>query len=417
MGVVVRSNVGGTGFLGLRIYWRGRDEYVGTKLRDDGPSGRQRARLETKARQIEERLEDGQELHEALQAVLGDCPPRLIPRPAMEPKRIEIGDHVEDWIKAIRETERKSYWRKGTGYARNVILPIVGKHTLLADINRASVRSLHDAVSRRRHRGKVITARTGRNIMMYAHAILIDAMERYGIPVEDPWPAKLRWSKGKGAAAQRPGGDADPDPFTEKERDAILAWYREKRPRWFLWMAFLFMAGTRPSEAAALRESDVDLETGDVRINKSRDEGEENAPKTRLSKRRFRMLPELRDLINEVRPRMIKRKPDAYFFTGLHGEPVYTRDFAEDHGFYDCLTALKIRTRRLYCSRDTSISLQLTRGANPWGVAKYHGTSVDIIERSYGAFIPEHGIDPVFLKDANRNPDRKKIAESSPNAS
>jgi hypothetical protein len=47
MGVQVSKNR--HGYLALRIFWRGRDEWIGTKLRDDGEGGRARRRLEAKA--------------------------------------------------------------------------------------------------------------------------------------------------------------------------------------------------------------------------------------------------------------------------------------------------------------------------------------------------------------------------------
>jgi integrase len=67
---------------------------------------------------------------------------------------------------------------------------------------------------------------------------------------------------------------AEPDPFEAKERDRILECYRENNRSWFAFLYFQFWVGTRPSEAIALREADVDLESGMVGVSKSRDEGE-----------------------------------------------------------------------------------------------------------------------------------------------
>jgi hypothetical protein len=59
------------------------------------------------------------------------------------------------------------------------------------------------------------------------------------------------------------------------------------------------------------------------------------------------------------------------------------------------------------CSRDESRSnsersLELTQGANPFGVAKYHGTSLQMIESNYGPYIPESGLDPALLRALQR---------------
>jgi integrase len=62
-----------------------------------------------------------------------------------------------------------------------------------------------------------------------------------------------------------------PDPFTEEERDTILAFFRDQRPRWYPLVATLFWSGMRPGELAALRIADVDLERRKISITKSRD--------------------------------------------------------------------------------------------------------------------------------------------------
>jgi hypothetical protein len=91
-----------------------------------------------------------------------------------------------------------------------------------------------------------------------------------------------------------------------------------------------------------------------------------------------------------------------------------------DHGFYDTLRRLGIRQRVFYCTRDTSISWQLTQDANPWGVAKYHGMSLQMIERHYGKYIPDRGLDPAIieaLERQNRNLDRNLLAKAAPESS
>jgi integrase len=70
-----------------------------------------------------------------------------------------------------------------------------------------------------------------------------------------------------------------------EERDAILEYFRTKKPAWFPLVYALFFTGARPGELAALRICDVDLERGTISITKSRDEHAEAAPKTEKSRR------------------------------------------------------------------------------------------------------------------------------------
>ena len=95
-------------------------------------------------------------------------------------------------------------------------------------------------------------------------------------------------------------------------------------------------------------------------------------------------------------------RPDDYFFTAPNGGPVYARDWPKAYGFYDVVRRLNSRQRKFYCTRHTSISWRHPQGANPFGVAKYHGTSLQMIEANYGKFIPDSGLDPAILRALNR---------------
>ena len=256
-----------------------------------------------------------------------------------------------------------------------------------------------------------IKVKTARNILTtYFRSLIVEAMERHGVPANDPFPTKLRWPKPKGRALL---SSDEPDPFEAAERDEILEWYRLHNRFWYPFVYFQFWVGTRPSEAIALRESDVDLERGSVRITKSRDEGEENEPKTKKSRRTIRLYPHVIGTLRAYRPERMHPKPEDYFFTGPNGGPVYARDWPTDYGFYDVLRRLTVRQRKLYCTRHTSISWQLTQGANPFGVAKYHGTSLHMIESNYGKFIPESGLDPALLRALSRSLDDEKAAANA----
>jgi integrase len=143
-------------------------------------------------------------------------------------------------------------------------------------------------------------------------------MERHGVPAIDPFPANLRWPKEDtlvGVIASD-----EPDPFEAKERDRILEWYRQHKPYWYPFLQF--WTGCRPSETAALREADVDLKEGTVRINKSRDEGEDNEPKTRGSKRMIKLYPNVIDVLVSGRAARMHPKPDDFFFTGPESAPL-----------------------------------------------------------------------------------------------
>ena len=84
----------------------------------------------------------------------------------------------------------------------------------------------------------------------------------------------------------------EPDPYTEQERNKILAYYRTNRSySAYEFVHFRFYTGTRPREAVALKWGSVDLLGGNAMISLSRHLGEENATKTRASRRTVTLLP------------------------------------------------------------------------------------------------------------------------------
>jgi integrase len=123
----------------------------------------------------------------------------------------------------------------------------------------------------------------------------------------------------------------EPDPFTETERDSILAFYKDKRPYWsYAFVFFRFYTGTRPSEAAALRWGNVDLLNAKATIEWSRTLGEENATKTEASARTFSLLTNVVDLLDTLRPQHAEAVD--YVFTDDKGKPLDQNEFGRNFG-------------------------------------------------------------------------------------
>jgi integrase len=68
-----------------------------------------------------------------------------------------------------------------------------------------------------------------------------------------------------------------PDPFTEAERDSLIAAFGKKSAFYVPFVHTLFWTGARPSELLALRWGDVDLRSGFISVSKSRYMDEENS--------------------------------------------------------------------------------------------------------------------------------------------
>jgi integrase len=215
-----------------------------------------------------------------------------------------------------------------------------------------------------------------------------DAKKLDGLKMDDPFNT-IEWPKVP---------LVKPDPFTEEDRDKILAHYRqrvsEKKMRFndYAFLYTLFWSGMRPSEATALRWGDVDLAAGRAEITKSRHLGMESAPKTRASQRTISLLPTVVELLGFLKP--LNAIETDYVFCEATGKPIDASEWRKRH-WSKALRAKEIRPRKFYATRHTYISVALSHGVNIKWIAEQCGTSVEMIERNYGRFIRSDGDAPL----------------------
>jgi integrase len=117
----------------------------------------------------------------------------------------------------------------------------------------------------------------------------------------------------------------DPDPFTEDERDKILAYFKQKIPHYYPFVLTQFLTGMRPSEALALRWSDIDLEQREIYISKSRYIDDGAATKTAGSIRVIKLVQhvgeQLQQLFNST-PRRLDDDGQEHVFLNEDGKPI-----------------------------------------------------------------------------------------------
>jgi integrase len=389
MSVTVKANRHGT--LAFRIRRHGSDISIGTKLADDGMRGRNRRLAETRATLLEEDLRNGVPLYKPCLNRLGACPARLFPPTEYgDLTALTIRGYYDEWIK--RQTPpmvKRSRVEKYRQYFAGIILPAIGNIPLNA-LTTQALKDFQAQLFQRRVRGRHVRVKTVRNIIDgYLRALYRDAREQLedkGLLLGDPF-SRLRWPKEVKEA---------PDPFTEEERDKILAFYREKRPRWYPFVATLFWTGMRPGELAALRVSDVDLERGKISITKSRDAGEEGPPKTAKSRRDITVLPNLLAILKTVSHPENCAPQTTYFFRNPDGGPITTKEWPKKSWGPVLRKKIGVRYRKFYAARHTFISWALSNGMNVKAIAEYVGTSLEMIERSYGKYIGSNGLDPLL---------------------
>jgi integrase len=316
-------------------------------------------------------------------------------RTKAEPKTIR--QYYKDWkVDKVPPFVKKSRGRKYRSHFNAHILPFHGdRYMHLYDV--AQIREIRTELIEKRR----LSVKTAKNIIdATLRAFFRDATADKVIdktPFDD-LPEKW-WPK----VIKRPI-----DPFTEKERDEILAYFEAKYfhnnkggwPQGFVFLYVQFWVGTRPSEITGRRWRDYDPRTGKLSIPSSRAEGEEGTTKTRKSDRTIELLPPIRKYLKQIKP--IQARPDDYIFTNRVGKPIDQKEFAERH-FWPALTALSVRHRDFYATRDTFISVMLSHNENSKRIAEYCGTSLGRIEENYGKWIGSNqAFGQAALKAANK---------------
>jgi len=153
---------------------------------------------------------------------------------------------------------------------------------------------------------------------------------------------------------------------------------------------FRFFTGLRPSEQIALVLTDLDLENGIISINKARVFGVDRCKTKTGEDRRVQLCPRAlrvlkRQLALRERLRAAGNLHHDHVFVHATGEPI--RDLqVTTIRWRKTLRSLKVRYRRPYTARHSSVSWNLMLGKNVLWVAKQHGHSTITMLRTYAAW-------------------------------
>jgi len=245
---------------------------------------------------------------------------------------------------------------------------------------------------------RTLSVKTVRNILLGSFgALLRDAAHIDEIPIKPNLFSGVQWPRGI-----VPG----PEPYEPAERDRILAWFKGKRfglhagrpgatnrtrlhPPYHAFLHTLFWTGMRPSEAAGLHWEDIDLNAATVRILRSRHLGQERATKTPAAARIVELLPHTVEILRTIQP--LNVVPNTPVFTNLEGRPIEPKALSTH--WYHCLRALGLPIRGLYATKDTYVSLAMSRGVDPVWLQEQTGVRFETLRRHYGRWMRSEGAD------------------------
>jgi integrase len=211
---------------------------------------------------------------------------------------------------------------------------------------------------------------------------------RYGImqALRQTLAAAVRWGWMRRNPAVLAGPNPQPpprtpDPFTLAEVDAIAD---ELGPLYGPLVRFAAATGLRPQEWAALERRDVDRPGRVVNVRRTVADGVvRELAKTDASRRQVPLSARALAALDILPPRL----DTLLLFPAVGGGPLNLDNWRQRE-WAPALEAAGVRKRRIYDLRSTYISNALHTGVlSVFEVAKVAGTSVQMIERHYGALL------------------------------
>lgn len=153
--------------------------------------------------------------------------------------------------------------------------------------------------------------------------------------------------------------------------------------------------GLRPEEWTALEWRDVDLEARVVMVRRTftEENGLVEYGKTDNSRRRVPLRALVVDYLRE------NRRAHGLVLPSAHGRHIRIRNFRRRE-WYDALEAAGVQKRRPYAMRHTYAAWSLAAGVNAYTLARRMGTSVEMIDRTYGHLVRDADEHEAGLLDA-----------------
>lgn len=405
MGCTVAANR--HGYLALRLYWRARESWEGTKL-EDTPDNRARVTKIATAVAAEIAVESftperylhyfpGGNRSVAIRAELGMR--AEADRKAAGPTLREYG---AEWLpRQAVPVQRKTYYRKAASHLKALYRVPVGAKLLgdipLRDLTTGMLADVRTSLLMQRKRKRdgqetkeTLKLKTVKNIMKGTLGALLSAAVADNHRPANPL-RQLKWKKTPPKRIT---------PLSDLERDCVLEFFADKKSIYLPFLSTLLLTGMRIGEVSALRWGDVDLARGKLDITKSRTMGEDNPPKTEGSVRAIDMLPEVVSALAAAAP--LVRETEGFVFCGRDGGPLNTQNFYQRH-WLPALAKLKLAPRTLYQCRHTFLTVALSNGMNLKFAAQYCGTSVAMIEKHYARWIVPAGDQMSLIRGGSRN--------------
>lgn len=327
-------------------------------------------------------------------ARLAEGGPLILDSPATVPTFKAVAEAWLAWYPALYALREPTQVNRAH-FVNVHLIPFFGSR-LITDVTRASVQ---DFIAAKRAtggstRGKALADSTLKVNLPCLRLILDYAVEKGWLP-SNPMRGVRLW---------RPTPQAvEPDPFTQRELQAILTAAESLAPAFALMLRAWAQSGMRSGEIRGLQRGDLDPATGNVVIQRTRSGKRVGPPKTGRSRReatltypvcedtaawRAGATAEARSVMSGL-AKVAPLEPTVPLF-GSPNNPMTPMDEAELHRLWGrVLTRAKVRPRPPEVLRHTCISILLSRGAPLLQVAQQTGHSPVVLLKFYAKWLPQ----------------------------
>lgn len=225
-----------------------------------------------------------------------------------------------------------------------------------------------------------LTPDTAKRLLTQLNACFKWAIEKRLVSEPSPF-------NGLSAKANRLKKTSDSDeinPFTANERDRIIQCFESepKHSHFCLYVRFCFFTGCRPSEAIALRWSDVADDLSKITFNTVIVSGEGGRKRCdglkTQTRRNFPCNEQVQNILREAR----SRNNSEIVFPSKTGKPIQVGDFCTKH-WHPVFDIVGIEHRKPYQMRHTFVTLCLEAGIDAKDVATWVGNSPQVIYQNY----------------------------------
>ncbi|MCX6052504.1 MAG: site-specific integrase [Campylobacterales bacterium] len=158
---------------------------------------------------------------------------------------------------------------------------------------------------------------------------------------------------------------------------------------WFkIFLALSFFTGLRTGEAVALKWDDINLDTQELEVKRSRRYGKDLTPKTQKSNRVVPIFDELMPYLKSQHD--LSFDISEYVFLSSEKRPFNDGNRIRDYHWKHLLEKLELPYQRLYDTRSSFATMMLSSGKFSINhIAQMMGhTNIDMLIHKYNKFIP-----------------------------